>query len=302
MIRDVQDWIYYNKTKAAIIAIASVLLIALLITGGIVYQKKEANEMIQQKTAQSAENVISGNTDKIQKVLKDAEKNKKLNSKTPKKTADKKGKSNKKSTATSNVKASAKAGEAVSAVGTIKSIYTNNKAVATTDTFGFSDEVYKDHQAVERAGVEDIRNFMAKKDYDRIVNDYGTGSISIPSIGITLPIIEGTTNDHLWTGATTFYKDQTVKRGNYPLFSHNTGYDGMLFTNLGSVKVGDKIKVISYADGYKQVVNYKVTEKQVVNYKQTDVIADKGDRRLTLITCATAEPTFDRIVVTAKPV
>lgn len=269
MNRDTIKYFFIDHWKKITAGVLALLVMALAVTGMQVYSKKQTADEIKAKNEQTVKRF--DNHEKIQSLKKDEAKYKQLNKH--------KGKGSKND-----------------------SISTGNKAVATSDIFGFDDEVYTQHQSIERAGIEEIKNFMAKKDYDSIVNDYGTGSITIPSINITLPIIEGTTNSHLWVGATTFYKDQTLKRGNYPLFSHNTGYSQMLFTDLGKVNAGDKVQVVSYADGYKQVVDYKVTNVQTVDYRKVDVLKNTPDRTLTLITCATATPSFERTVVTAKPV
>lgn len=173
--------------------------------------------------------------------------------------------------------------------------------------FPNEDEVYGKYNGINRASLQDVRDFMdgkngTKGQYQRVLDNYSTGSISMPSINTKLPIIEGTSNQHLLAGATTFRPGQSITRGNYVLLGHNVGYQGMLFSSLPNLKKGDKITVNSYADGKMMQQKYKVTEKKTVKSSQGQVLDDTDERKLTLITCDVPHETPNRVVVTAKPI
>lgn len=169
------------------------------------------------------------------------------------------------------------------------------------------DEVYGKYNGINRVSLDDVRDFMdgkngTKGQYQRVLDNYSTGSIQIPSINTKLPIVEGTSNQHLLAGATTFRPGQSITHGNYVLLGHNVGYDGMLFSSLPQIKKGAKITVNSYADGKMMQQKYKVTNKETVKASQGQVLDDTDDRKLTLITCDVPHETPNRVVVTAKPI
>lgn len=168
-------------------------------------------------------------------------------------------------------------------------------------------EVYGKYNGINRASLDDVKDFMDGKDgtkgqYQRVLNNYSTGSINMPSIGTKLPIVEGTSNQHLLSGATTFRPGQSITHGNYVLLGHNVGYQGMLFSSVPQLKKGDKITVNSYAHGKMMQQKYKVTEKKTIQASHGQVLDDTNERKLTLITCDVPRQTPNRVIVTAKPV
>lgn len=124
------------------------------------------------------------------------------------------------------------------------------------------------------------------------------GYVSIPQIGMYLPILNGVNMYTLSLGAASYYP--TTRKigdyGNYVLAGHNMDtYQNVLFSRLPNVSVGKESKII-LTDGNKNYY-YHVTSKRIVSprqkvYKGTatptkDSILynDKSKRMVTLFTC-----------------
>lgn len=119
------------------------------------------------------------------------------------------------------------------------------------------------------------------------------GEVSIPSVGVYLPIYDGVSADAMLNGAGTLYADQTMGQGNYGLISH-TVFDAeqLLFSPLNRISEGTPVYV---TDG-SSVFTYVVDGVRTVS--RSDVDALKGDgNRLTLVTCADVHAR-SRLVVT----
>lgn len=121
------------------------------------------------------------------------------------------------------------------------------------------------------------------------------GEVSIPSVGVYLPIYDGVSADAMINGAGTLYADQTMGQGNYGLISH-TVFDAeqLLFSPLNRISEGTPVYV---TDG-SSVFTYVVDGVRTVS--RLDVDALKGDgNRLTLVTCADVHAQ-SRLVVTCR--
>lgn len=121
------------------------------------------------------------------------------------------------------------------------------------------------------------------------------GEVSIPSVGVYLPIYDGVSADAMLNGAGTLYADQTMGQGDYGLISH-TVFDAeqLLFSPLNRISEGTPVYV---TDGF-SVFTYVVDGVRTVS--RSDVDALKGDgNRLTLVTCADVHA-WSRLVVTCR--
>ncbi|MBB2479925.1 class A sortase [Bacillus sp. APMAM] len=122
------------------------------------------------------------------------------------------------------------------------------------------------------------------------------GRIKIKSVGISLPIMKGTTNSNLLAGATTMRPDQKMGIGNYPLAGHHMRNSNLLFGPLMKIKVGAKIVITDLKNDY----IYKVTSKNIIDENQTNVIKNTHEKLITLITCDRATSTNKRLFVQGK--
>ncbi|EGO8197223.1 class A sortase [Enterococcus faecalis] len=148
----------------------------------------------------------------------------------------------------------------------------------------------------ERPTVETLQE--AQKDFEQVKDDI-LGTIRIASIGLEMPILEGDSFEKMLYGACTVLPKQTMGKGNYTLAAHNAGVDGLMFSSLGNVAVGE---TITLQDRSGHVYNYKVKEQRHVNMTDTSILNLTRKPILTLITCDQATKTDGRIVVIAEMV
>lgn len=146
----------------------------------------------------------------------------------------------------------------------------------------------------ERPTVETLQE--AQKDFEQVKDDI-LGTIRISSIGLEMPILEGDSFEKMLYGACTVLPKQTMGKGNYALAAHNAGVDGLMFSSLGNVAVGE---TITLQDRSGHVYNYKVKEQRHVSMTDTSILNLTRKSTLTLITCDQATKTDGRIVVIAE--
>ncbi|HAP5732885.1 TPA: class A sortase [Enterococcus faecalis] len=146
----------------------------------------------------------------------------------------------------------------------------------------------------ERPTVETLQE--AQKDFEQVKDDI-LGTIRITSIGLEMPILKGDSFEKMLYGACTVLPKQTMGKGNYTLAAHNAGVDGLMFSSLGNVAVGE---TITLQDRSGHVYNYKVKEQRHVNMTDTSILNLTRKPTLTLITCDQATKTDGRIVVIAE--
>lgn len=89
-----------------------------------------------------------------------------------------------------------------------------------------------------------------------------------------------------------------VITGHSSYFPWDPGRFKDVFALLHQVSVGDKVVVYHDQKAYE----YQVYEKKIVMPEQVDVLTQKGDSRLTLITCTPVGTNLKRLIILAKPV
>lgn len=115
--------------------------------------------------------------------------------------------------------------------------------------------------------------------------------VKVPSIGLALPIYQGTNQYTLSLGATTYFAHQQMGQGNYVLAGHNMNLPGVLFSNVPRIKKGATIELIKQ----NAVYYYRVNKTATVNPNQpyvgnspaaTSVLYQKPSTpKVTLFTC-----------------
>ncbi|MGQ7462844.1 class A sortase [Streptococcus suis] len=123
------------------------------------------------------------------------------------------------------------------------------------------------------------------------------GGISVPELGINLPIFKGVSNVSLMYGAGTMKETQEMGKGNYSLASHHifgvTGAADVLFSPLDRAQNGMKI----YLTDKTNVYTYVIDSVQIVSPESVYVIDDvEGRTEVTLVTCTDYNAT-ERIIV-----
>ena len=123
------------------------------------------------------------------------------------------------------------------------------------------------------------------------------GRIEIPRLGLSEPVLEGTSGRSLRRGvghvARTAFPGE---RGNVALAGHRDSH----FSRLREVEKGDLIR-IQTPDG---VFAYRVAAIHIVDPDRGDLLAQTGSPRLTLVTCYPFHwvgPAPRRYVVVARP-
>lgn len=108
------------------------------------------------------------------------------------------------------------------------------------------------------------------------------GGISIPSVGLNLPIGKGTSSYTLALTAGTMKEDQVMGQGNYALAGHYMEHPELLFKPLYRVELGDTV----YLTDLNFIYEYEVAEQRVIEATEVSVLDDvPSETTLTLITC-----------------
>ncbi|PEX06524.1 class A sortase [Bacillus cereus] len=120
------------------------------------------------------------------------------------------------------------------------------------------------------------------------------GEIVSDRIGLHLSIFAGANQSNLLAGAATLSPNQKIGEGNYVLLGHHMKDESLLFSPIMNLKKGD----IVYLRDENTVYQYRMEETEVVHESKVSVMKDKGDHRLTLITCDKATATNHRFIAT----
>jgi len=119
------------------------------------------------------------------------------------------------------------------------------------------------------------------------------GRISVPSVSVELPVLKASTEKNLLSGAATVKENQVMGKGNYALAGHNMSKKGVLFSDIASLKKGDKIYLYDNENEYE----YAVTGVSEVTPDKWEVVEDHGKDEITLITCVSVKDNSKRYVV-----
>lgn len=127
--------------------------------------------------------------------------------------------------------------------------------------------------------------------------------LSIPAVDVTIPIVEGESEDAMLRGAWHFPKSAPINTGgNTVIFGHRfhkvpPAKD--TFYSLDKVKVGDQISITNKGGS---VYKYSVVESKVIDKNDRSILDPTSNELLTLITCTPLWTSEKRLVVTAKRV
>ena len=133
--------------------------------------------------------------------------------------------------------------------------------------------------------------------------EYATiGTINIPKIGVTYPIIDGPTDteaeteDLLKKAPTKFWGPDPNQVGNFCIVGHNYR-NNRFFSKVPKLEPGDVIEITDVATG--KTINYKVYNKYQVDPSDVSCTTQltNGKKEVTLITCT--DDSKYRVVVKA---
>lgn len=148
------------------------------------------------------------------------------------------------------------------------------------------EEVSANEQASVSYDYREIKPIKAS-DIERVLSEGNIydlpiiGGLMMPDLDIHLPIIKGVSELGMYTGATTLLPNQEMGKGNYPLSSHRSLYNGILFGPLNKAEVGMAI----YVSDLDKVYHYEVTSSEVVEPDAMEVLDESDVAEVTLITC-----------------
>ncbi len=131
--------------------------------------------------------------------------------------------------------------------------------------------------------IETLQMNHLTVDPQALIDRYGVGMISIPSINLQLPILEGITQANLSIGVGTVRPNQKLGEGNFVLLGHYMTNEGLLFGGLKQVEIGDTIQISFYQEN----AEYVVQEVKVIHQSEGQyMLNDPSDHHwLTLLTC-----------------
>jgi sortase A len=129
---------------------------------------------------------------------------------------------------------------------------------------------------------------------DLYYNDGSIGTLTIPSIGLTVKAYEGTDNASLALGAGHF-SATSVWDGNVGLAAHNRGTTEF-FGKLSTLSLGDTITYTTRLG----TRSYAVSSVSKISVEEVSVLDSAGENTLTLITCVRNEPQYRWCVKAAE--
>lgn len=117
----------------------------------------------------------------------------------------------------------------------------------------------------------------------------------VPSLGIKVPVLEGTDSKSLQVSAGHFQNTGDLGQGNYCIAGHNSTIYAEIFNDLDQIQIGDEMYLIDN-DSDRTKYTYIVTEYNIVEPDAVEVLDDYGDDRLTVISC-TDDGEYRQVVV-----
>ncbi|CAI3403437.1 class A sortase [uncultured Enterococcus sp.] len=144
--------------------------------------------------------------------------------------------------------------------------------------------------------VEPEEWIHAKLNEQVLFDNFGIGSLYIPSLNIYTPILAGMENANLSVAAGTYEQNQQMGEGNYILLAHNLVEGGGAFHKINVLGLNERI----YLTDFVNVYEYISTFNQVVSKYQSEYLESSAEPILTLIRCEGGLNTDYRLVVQAK--
>lgn len=144
--------------------------------------------------------------------------------------------------------------------------------------------------------INNANSGVSKKSYQ----GYSTvGTIKIPKINVSYPILEEVSAKALNLGVVVLYPyaEHINMEGNTVIIGHNYR-NGMFFSNLKNLGVGDKITITDYRG---KTINYKVYDKFEASSTDTSFYQrdTNGEPEITLSSCTDAS-NDQRLIIFAK--
>lgn len=131
---------------------------------------------------------------------------------------------------------------------------------------------------------------------EKIIQQWGIGSIYIPSSAIKTKILAGMSNENLIVAVGTYQANQTMGEGNYVVLAHNLVEGGGALHNLTKTELGS----IIYMTDFSTVYEYQVAVNKIEEQTNGELLMEpkKGEKgKVTLFRCEGGMHTPNRAVV-----
>lgn len=146
-------------------------------------------------------------------------------------------------------------------------------------------KVYDQYNAIEEENDEyGVSRIPEENSEEKEVDDnLVLGTIEIPKIGVSYPVISTTTAEYLKIAPTKLAGVGLNEKGNCSIIGHNYEND-KFFSKLGDLSKDDVV-YIKEKDGMKRI--YSVTEKKEISANDVSCLEQNTNdkRQVTLITC-----------------
>lgn len=157
-----------------------------------------------------------------------------------------------------------------------------------------TDKLLKEFEQIleEDAYEEEVRQEIwegdkasgSEEDTPLFLEENVIGIIEIEAIDIRLPIVEGTSSKDIAYAIGHMSETAPIgEMGNCVLAGHNGSRNGVFFTNLNQLVLGDNVKLI---DRNGEVHLYEVADMFIIGPYDNEVKAQGEEEILTLLTCA----------------
>ncbi|NLB41250.1 MAG: class A sortase [Clostridiales bacterium] len=142
-------------------------------------------------------------------------------------------------------------------------------------------QVEYDFSVIKDIEISSVINGALNHDNDLVV-----GTMKIPDLGISLPVMKGLSDANLISGVATMKEDQILGQGNYTLAGHYTKNKKILLGGILDISIGS----IVYLSDKKFVYEYRIYDTVVVPDTALDMLLDekaeeRGKPILSLMTC-----------------
>lgn len=154
----------------------------------------------------------------------------------------------------------------------------------------FAQNKNKRQEKIENAEYEGVVTHVegsaiaeARENYSSSIEEYGIGSVYIPTSEISLPLLAGTSEWNLLNGVATASANQELGKGLFVGMSHNL-VNQRLLQNIDQAEKGDVVYLTDFNDVY----TYKISEQTVVHETESSYLEepDEGEEaKLLLYRC-----------------
>lgn len=177
--------------------------------------------------------------------------------------------------------------------------HTIESPASTDNNFKEKNEAATKVAAFNEAAIRPVE----AKDYadaqlaaEKIIQQWGIGSIYIPSSDIKTKILAGMSNENLIVAVGTYQANQIMGEGNYVVLAHNLVEGGGTLLNLTKTELGS----IIYMTDFSTVYEYQVTVNRIEEQTNGELLMEpkKGEKgKATLFRCEGGIDTPNRAVV-----